>query len=352
MERAIDNVQAMVPALLFLCAGVPLAALLDELGLFDALAVEIERRWDPVPVGALWILAAVTTAVLNLDTTVVLLTPLAIRLARRSGADPLTVAAVPLLLASLASSFLPVSNLTTLIAVERFDLSVGDVVGHLAVPSFVACAVGWWCYRRRFPTVLRSSAPGERDLRALRIGGSVVAALLIGFVIGPSVGIDPWVIAVAADAVLVAVTRTLPIRQVPILTALGVAIVAALISLVLPADLLTGVVTATAPAALGATVLAAAAAANAVNNLPALLVTLDGTDHMTPGIWAWLAGVNVGAALLPVGALANLLWWRIVRSEGVKVDLRSYLRLTVPVAVPALVAAAVTIVALGALARI
>src|SRR5690606_28699985 len=49
VERAIDNVQAMVPALLFLCAGVPLAALLDELGLFDALAVEIERRWDPVP---------------------------------------------------------------------------------------------------------------------------------------------------------------------------------------------------------------------------------------------------------------------------------------------------------------
>jgi enoyl-CoA hydratase/carnithine racemase len=35
LDRAVVNLQAMVPALLFLCAGVPLAALLDELGLFD-----------------------------------------------------------------------------------------------------------------------------------------------------------------------------------------------------------------------------------------------------------------------------------------------------------------------------
>lgn len=120
--------EAKVPALLFLLAGVPLAALLDRLGLFDAVAVEIERRWEHIPVVVLWILAAVTTAALNLDTTVVLLTPLYVRLARRSGTDPLALALVPLLLASFASSFLPVSNLTTLIAAERLDLTVADVV--------------------------------------------------------------------------------------------------------------------------------------------------------------------------------------------------------------------------------
>ena len=84
MHRAADDLLTMVPALAFLCAGVPLASLLDDLGLFDAVAVEIERRRDAVPVGALWVLAAATTAVLNLDTTVVLLTPLVIRLARRA----------------------------------------------------------------------------------------------------------------------------------------------------------------------------------------------------------------------------------------------------------------------------
>jgi arsenical pump membrane protein len=176
----------------------------------------------------------------------------------------------------------------------------------------------------------------------------VVACLLLGFVVGPSFGIDPWVVALLADVVLIVVTRTVPLRQVPILTALGVAAVAAVVSLVLPADLLTGVLTSTGPAALGATVVGAAAGANAVNNLPALLVALDGVDRMTGGMWAWLAGVNVGAALLPIGALANLLWWRIVRAEGVAVDVRSYLRITLPIAGPALLAAAAA-VALGSL---
>ena len=345
MERAADNLQAMVPALLFLCAGVPLAALLDELGLFDAVAVEVERRWDAVPVSVLWVLAAVTTAVLNLDTTVVLLTPLAIRLARRAGVDPLPVAAVPLLLASLASSFLPVSNLTTLIAVERFDLSVGDVVGHLALPGLVACVVGWLCYRVRYPTVLRSGAPGDRDARALAIGGSIVAGLVVGFVVGPTFGIDPWLVALGADLVLIGITRTVPWRHIPVRTALGVAAVAALVSSLLPADLLTPVLTATGPGAIGGAALGAAAGANAVNNLPALLVALDGVDHMTLGMWSWLAGVNIGAVLVPIGALANLLWWRILRDEDVAIDVRSYLRITLPVAGPALLAAAATITA-------
>src|SRR5262245_33034367 len=102
MHRVADHLSAITPALLFLLAGVPFAALLDRLGFFDAVAVAVERRFDPVPVAALWWLSAVTTAVLNLDTTIVLLTPLAIRLARRSGVDPFPLALVPLLLASFA----------------------------------------------------------------------------------------------------------------------------------------------------------------------------------------------------------------------------------------------------------
>jgi Na+/H+ antiporter NhaD/arsenite permease-like protein len=56
-------------------------------------------------------------------------------------------------------------------------------------------------------------------------------------------------------------------------------------------------------------------------------------------MWAWLLGVNVAAVLVPVGALANLLWLRIMRANGIRVRLRRYLHLTVPVALPATVAA-------------
>lgn len=343
MERVVTNLEAMVPALLFLATGVPLAALLDRLGFFDAVATAIEARWSEVPVAALWVLAAATTAVLNLDTTVVLLTPLYLRLARRTGSDPLVLAAIPLLLASLASSFLPVSNLTTLIAAERFDVTTVDVLGHLFLPSSAACAVGWFAYRARYPTRIPTSSTERPDGRALAVGGAVVVALLVGFVAGPGLGVDPWLVALAADVVLVVVLRWVPWRSVPVATAVGVATLAAVVSLVVPADLLRGLLSVDGPVAAGAVVAGATVAANLINNLPALLVALPGADEMTWGLWAWLLGVNAGAALLPIGALANLLWWRIVRVEEVEVSLRRYVSITVPVIAPALAAAAVVL---------
>lgn len=83
-----------------------------------------------------------------------------------------------------------------------------------------------------------------------------------------------------------------------------------------------------------------AGVANLVNNIPATLLALEATDEATWGFWAWLLGVNTGAALVPVGALANLLWWRLTDAEGVEVTLTSYLRATVPVVTVALAAAA------------
>lgn len=346
-----SGLEAILPALAFLCLGVPLAALLDRLGLFDAVATEIIRRHRPLPVGALWLLAAATTAVLNLDTTIVLLTPLAIRLARHADVDPLPVALVPLLLASFASSVLPISNLTTLIAVERYDLTTIDVLTHLAPVSIAATTVGWIAYRRRHPTVLHAPAPTHPpDVRALRTGGAVVAGLLVGFIAGPSLGIDAWVVVAIADLVLIALTRWIPWRDVPVATAAGVAAIAAVVWQLAPTSVGDAIARAHTAPALAATVAVGAAAANAVNNLPALLIALDGGPASpTWGTWAWLAGLNTGAALLPLGALANLLWWRILRDEGVPLSLRRYAAETIPIVIPALAAGALALLATAAI---
>ena len=347
MTEALDQVGAMVPALLFLCVGVPLASLLDRLGYFDAVASLMQRRAGAIRLVSLWALACATTAVLNLDTTVVLLTPLYIRLARRTGADPFPLALIPLFTASFASSFLPVSNLTTLIAVERLDLSVSDVVAHLALPSAVACVVGWLVFRRSAPREVPAADDRPIDGRALRIGSLVVAGLLIGFVFGGVVGIEPWMVAVVADVVLVAVTRSLPWRDVPIVTALAVAGVALIAALVIPSSATDDLMTIDEPVAIAATVGVSAGVANVVNNLPATLIGLEGVDRATWGFWGWLLGVNVGAALLPIGALANLLWWRIASAEGVELGVRRYVRSTVPVVAAALAASAACIALLS-----
>ena len=340
----------------------PLAALLDRLGFFAACADAIARDRDEVPVLALWVLAAATTAVLNLDTTIVLLTPLYVRLARNAhlpetGHDAdraelvLGVAVVPLLLAAFASSFLPVSNLTTIILAERTELSSGDVLVHLGPASLAACTVGWLLHRRRHPIVLRELPATALDAAALRVGGAVVAFLLVGFVAGPYVGIDAWVVALVADIALALRLRHLPWRRVPVVTAAAIAALSLVVSL-LPDDLLDPLWdTAGTPGVLAAGGVGTALA-NAVNNLPAALVAANGVEQQSWALWSYLLAINVGAVLLPIGAVANLLWRRILRDEGVHIGLRSYLRLVVPVAAPALAVAVAVLALQQALVRV
>ncbi len=343
MSRVADQLSSLWPALAFLLAGVPLAALLDRLGFFEAVATLAARRGHDMPVSGLWVLAALTTVVLNLDTTVVLLTPLYLRLAQRARTDPVPVVAIPLLLASLASSVLPVSNLTTLIVTDRLHIGVGAVVADLALPSLAASTAGWFAYRRRFPTRLETGVLSSPDRHALTVGGVVVGGLLAGFIVGPSFGIEPWTVAAGADVVLIGVVRIVPWRAVPLITAAGVAVLAALAAVVVRSDVLTTPLGHGDPLALTGIAAAAACTANIVNNLPALLLALDGVHRMSWGMWAWLLGVNTGAVLLPVGALANLLWLRIMRAEGLRIGLRRYATMTVPVALPAFAAALITL---------
>lgn len=208
---------------------------------------------------------------------------------------------------------------------------------------------GWLLYRRRYPTRLVAGPQLTPNRHALTIGGLVITVLLAGFVGGASYGIDPWMVAAVADVFLIAVLGFVPWRHVPLLTALGVAALAAVAALVVPADALSTPIGRSTPQALAGLVVGAAGVANLVNNLPALLLALDGVHHMSWGMWAWLLGVNTGAVLFPLGALANLLWLRILRAEDLRIGLRRYVTITFPIALPALAAATLTLAAERAL---
>ena len=59
-------------------------------------------------------------------------------------------------------------------------------------------------------------------------------------------------------------------------------------------------------------------------------MALDGAHQMTWGMWAWLLGVNTAAVLLPLGALANLLWRRVLADDDVAVSWADHARLDHP----------------------
>jgi arsenical pump membrane protein len=337
--------QTLNPAILFLLAAVPLAVLLDRLGFFEALAElvgggrSLERN--------LWIVAAIITTVLNLDASVVLLTPLYVRIARRRGLDPTTLAFQPVILAMLASSTLPVSNLTNLIASNKLHLSMGTFFVHLALPTLVATTVGWFCYRRAFhiqtPTV---HAPSHPNRRPLVIGSITVLVVLVGFTVGPSFGIAPWTTALVIDIVLIVVTRSVPWRALPLNAGVvvgGLAVLAAGAAPHLPIAQLLGPQHSAFAAVRGVGV--GTLGALLMNNVPALLVTLPSLSAHGQSLWGVLLGLNIGPALLVTGSLACLLWLESVRHLGIHVSARTYTRIGLRVGLPALVASTVTLFA-------
>lgn len=327
--------------LLFLLFAVPLAVLLDRIGVFAALAAAVDGGRHLV--AWLWVLAALVTVVFNLDASVVLLTPLYIRIARRHGLAPEMVAFQPALLACLASNPLPVSNLTNLIVAERFDLGVGDFLRHLALPTLVACVVGWLCFRRTFHLHPTEEGVDELvDATALRRGLPIVGFVLAGFTVGDLIGVPAWAVAAIAVVWAMAVVREVPWKSVPAEAMLVAAALAVLVAGAVPhlglEHLLRG-------SGLGGDVRAllfGVVGSNLANNLPAVLAG-SAALHEPGQVWPLLVGVNMGPTLVLTGALSGLLWRDTAAGLGVHVGARRYTAVGLRVGLPALVAAALVV---------
>jgi arsenical pump membrane protein len=114
------------PVIGFLAAVLVLARLCDDEGLFRACGAWMAHSSSGRPRKLLvqvFVVASVTTAVLSLDATVVLLTPVVIATAARLRARPKPHLYTCAHLSNTASLLLPVSNLTNLLAYAASGLS-------------------------------------------------------------------------------------------------------------------------------------------------------------------------------------------------------------------------------------
>lgn len=340
-----DSMELLRNPLLFLVFAVPLAVLLDGLGVFAALAAAVDGGRHLV--AWLWLLAAVVTVVFNLDAAVVLLTPLYVRIARRHGLPAEMLAFQPALLACLASSMLPVSNLTNLIVAERFDLGVGDFLRHLALPTVAACAVGWLMFRLTFHVHARADGVDEPvDARALRRGLPVIAFVLVGFTLGDVAGVPAWVVAALACLWCVLMARNLPVRSVPVGAIVLAAAMTVLVSGALPHLDLAGWFAHGGVAGDARALLFGVVASDAANNLPAVLAGSASVARLDQ-VWPLLVGVNIGPVLVLTGALSGLLWRDTAASMGVDVSPRRYAAVGVRVGLPALLVASLVVLLAG-----
>ncbi|MFJ8546145.1 SLC13 family permease [Streptomyces sp. NPDC093586] len=371
-HEAWDRTRTLLPVVGFLALVLMLAYLCAKEGLFEAVGAAVARRCGDSPrrlLTGVFAVAAVVTAVLSLDATVVLLTPVVLATAARSGARARPHVYATAHLANSASLLLPVSNLTNLLAFTASGLSFTRFAALMSLPWLAAIAVEYVVFRRFFRTDLAVPAALPVPVPAPAAGpgtGSgagdgphapapepavprftlvVLVLTLAGFAVASPAGLDPaWA---ALAGVLVLGVRALSRRHVTPRELVGAAAPLFCLFVLALGVVVQGVVAGGLATGLGhllprghsltallGVAAVAAVLANLINNLPAVLALLPLTAPAGPGpVLAVLIGVNLGPNLTYVGSLATLLWRRVLHRHGVEADLGRFTRLgllTVP----------------------
>ena len=310
-----------------LVAGLLLVGLVaDQDGLFAAAG---HRLADAAPNGlALFagaaVLVAGVTALLNLDTAVVFLTPVLVHAARSRGQGETALLVGCLLLSNAASLLLPGSNLTNLIVLGHLHLSGGQYLGHMALPwvgAVVVTTVVIAAAERRTlgggnrphasmdPPSGAATAPAPVGLGSAAVVAVTVLVVVLANPALPVAGLGLLVVAARLVARRQRLDDVLGVLGVPVLVGLfGIALALGTLGRAWsgPATLLSHL------DAVG-TAAVAALAAVVVNNLPAAALL---ASRRPPHPFALLVGLDVGPNLFVTGSLAWVLWWRTARSAG------------------------------------
>jgi arsenical pump membrane protein len=345
-SSARDAVGELGPTVGFLAALLVLAEGCRREGLFDAMGglMAAGARGSPRRLLALvFAVAGGVTAVLSLDATVVLLTPIVFATAARLRTSPRPHVYACSHLANSASLLLPVSNLTNLLAFHASELSFTRFAGLMALPTAGAVAVEWAVLKRFFAVDLgrpRRARPDAGVRPPLpRFAVAVLALTLAGFAASSALAIAPaWVAAAGAAAITApALARRATTPRALVLAAepsflvfvLGLGVVVRAASDNGLADAARAVLPAgDALPELLAIAVVSAILANVVNNLPATLILVPvAAPSGAAAVLAVLVGVNVGPNLTYVGSLATLLWRRVLHVEEHEVELGEFVRL-------------------------
>lgn len=318
------------PTVGFLSAILLFGHLCALAGVFDYLANRAARASGGSPTRLLLsavALAAVVTATLTLDATVVLLTPVMVGTVRRMSvpARPYTYACVRL--SNSGSLLLPVSNLTNLLAVGAAGLSFGRFTTLMVVPWLLVCGLEWSGLRLFFRGDLRERAAAvEETVAAPRYALGVLAVTVVLFVVASAVHMPPaYAALVGCAALLVPRLAQHKVSLRPLVAAASPGFCAFVFSLAVIVDAVTRhglserladiMPSGTTLAALLGAAFLAALIANIVNNLPATLALLPAVAGHPALVLAVLLGVNIGPNLSYPGSLATLLWRRLLPED-------------------------------------
>jgi arsenical pump membrane protein len=351
----------------------------EQVGLFERLGDLLARRsrGDGRRLFAyIFVTGALVGTVFTNDAAVLIFTPIVFALVERLGEGWRPEQKLPfyfsvLYVANLVGA-LVIANPINLVVAGVLGISFAEFAWWMAMPalaSMVFSFAGLWLYfRKSIPRDFVFVARREDAVRG-RAALQVICALVVlltvcGFFTEKLTGAPPVVVAVAGAALLILVHKALGGGRVaPLLRGVSWDV------LIFMAGMF---VVGLGLRQAGVTHLLGAAIADLGGQIPAAMHFLSGTfaaiasalinNHPTADLMAftiqdfalpamekkWLGfaaliGGDLGPKMLPIGSLAALIWFRLLRDRGVEVPYSLYIRIGIPITLAALFAALATL---------
>jgi arsenical pump membrane protein len=289
-------------------------------GLFEVAGSKLARirGGSVVLFVAMMLLAALVTATLNLDTSVVFLTPVLLHTARHRSIKEEAFLYGSIFMANAASLLLLGSNLTNILVFARSNVKGAAFARTMFVPWLVSIALTTLVvlvWRRRDlsakPVIERDDA--SRFTFGPGIVGVVAAVALMLVFSRPAVAV--LVVAVVIAGIDIAIRRRVGmgalLRSANLPVVVGLFVLATAVSVASRYWHIAQHLIGTAGSWQTAGV--AALSSNLINNLPAAAM-LSAKFPAHP--YSLLLGLNLGPNLTVVGALSSVLWLRVARREG------------------------------------
>lgn len=285
-------------------------------------------------------LVAVVTAVLNLDTSVVFLTPILLQTARHRGIEEKAFLYGTIFMSNAASLLLLGSNLTNILVfagkpLRGTQFTVAMLPAWLTSIVLTAVVVLVWCWNDlRVTHVGRSRVRPKLESLVGLVGLSIATTLML-LLAKPSLPV--LVVGVATEATVllsksIRIQNVLEVLNLPLLV--GLFILALVVAVVArewnyPRDLM-------ASSGTWATAGIGALGSNVINNLPAAALF---SSKLPSHPYALLYGLDLGPNFTVIGAMSSLLWLRISRQNDANPSVITFSAVGVVVTVMTMAAA-------------
>lgn len=344
-----------------------LSVFLDELGFFRYVADKTVKFAGASQLRlffAFYLVISLLTIFTSNDIIILTFTPFICYFAKYTGINPIPYLVLEFVAANTWSMILLIGNPTNIYLASSFGITFMDYLSVMALPaiagSLIALVIIWLLFRKQLAAPL-SSVPVSvtlQDKIGVGIGLCHLCVCVVLLALSSWLNIEMWIVSLicAVSLAVCALILSLVRKHAP--RELGVAVcrvpwqfipfILAMFTIVLALSS-AQVTTAIAQLLNGADPvwtygISSFLASNIINNIPMSVlfsfVLSSGTiSSLTAGVYASIIGSNVGAFLTPIGALAGLMWMKIVKNQGIRYSFGQFVKYGILVAVPSLIAA-------------